>query len=423
MQKNLVVQLARFGDILQTRRLIKTLQLEGEVVLCVDKSQEKLACLAYPDIEIVPIHAFNASADLVFLENRKAFEYLHSQIFSSVYMLNHSSLSYALAKLFKPEQLKGYILKDGQELRSNWVRLAFKYMRNRFHSPLHIVDYWAHLADNPISPELVNPSAYDKMLNWQHALLGDDEKNQQGKIFQIALVLAGQNRRRSIPVEKYAQVIKVLASRFPKIEFLLLGTKNEEPLAREFLLSTKEQGNFTIKNMVAQTNMEELFALIKECDLVVSPDTGTLHCAAFLGVPTLSFFFSSAWCFETGAYGLGHTCIQIMPTCAPCAERTVCHHLKCHEVFSSPALLARLANKKTQKEIIDFSILESSFDEVGLRYELKEGVLQERKDAEILRSLLYEYRSGKPLMIHDETVSKIANNLFESMDFFPQNLP
>ncbi len=414
MQKNLVLQLARFGDILQSRRLIKSLKKKGSLALCVDKTQEKIAKLAYPDIEILPLQAFSSDAKNVLSENKKIFEYVKNAGFEEAYIMNHTSLSYAFARLFAPDQLKGYILKEGQEMRSDWVKLAFKYMNNRFQSPLHIVDYWGFFADEPILPQEVNPSAYEKMQKWQEAK-GD---------FQIAIVLAGQEERRSVPVDKYAQIMKIFLTRYKenKVEILLLGTQKEEALARKFLVEMG-QGSKNIKNLVGKTSIEELFSLIKDCDLVISPDTGTLHCAAFLGVPTLSFFFSSAWCFETGAYGLGHTAIQVMPHCAPCFEKMKCNNWKCHEAFSSPSLLARIAGKKTQKEIQDFSILESSFDKVGLMYTQKEGILQQRQEAEILRALLYEYKYNEIALPHSEKVSLYAGNLFDGMDFFPPQKP
>ncbi len=408
MKKYLVIQLARFGDILQTRRLIKSLQQDGEVSLCVDKTQEALAKLAYPDLDILPIYAFDADKLEVFTKNINLFDSIKNAKFDEVYTLNYSPLTFALSRLFSPEQVKGYFVENTQERRSEWVELAFKYMAKRYQSPLHIVDYWAFLSNNPISAELVNPSAVDKMYRWQ-----------EGKgAFQIALVLSGQNKRRSVPLSSYAQIIKVLATRFNKAEFILLGTSQEDKLAQEFLSYFKGNENFTLRNMVGKTSMPELFKCIEESDLVLSPDTGTLHCSAFLGTPTLSFFCSSAWAFETGAYGLGHTAIQATVDCAPCAERVNCKNVKCHDIFSSPSLLARMSKRKTNKEAENFAILESSFDKVGLIYLPIDGLIKDRNEAEIMRSLLFEYKYGDVCMAHSQKVEDIAANLFDSTNFF-----
>ncbi len=415
MQKNVILQLARFGDILQSRRLIKSLQEKGSLSLCVDKSQEKLAKLTYPEAEILPIQAFNADKKTLLAENKKIFEYIKNEAYTSAYIMNHSPMSYAFAHMFDYEQLRGYTVKNGQEMRSDWVKLAFVHMRNRYEAPLHIVDYWAYFADNPIAPEKVNPSAKEK----SNALFNTENSPQQ---MQIAIVLAGQEMRRSIPVAKYVQIIKVFLSRFKhtQAQILLLGTPKEEGLARDFMVECGHAFK-DIKNLVGKTSMEELYTLINECDFLISPDTGTLHLATFLGVPTLSFYFSSAFCFETGPYGLGHKCVQILPSCAPCLEKAKCNNYKCHETLSSPALLARLAGKKTQKEINDFSILESSFDKVGVTYTQEEGILKERKEAQILRNLLYEFREHDISFPQSEKVALSAGNLYDALDFFPHN--
>ncbi len=415
MKKNLIVQLARFGDILQSRRLIKSLQQDGEVALCVDKTQEKLALYAYPDIEIIPLNAFHADKNEIFKETKKSFEYMQNQHFDTVYTMNSTGLSYAISSLFDPSQVRGYIFKNGQELRSEWVRFAFKYMQNRFQSPLHIMDYWAHLADNPISPELVNPSALEGMKKWQEST----------GTFKVGIVLSGQNVRRSVPLDSMVQIIRILTQRFDKVDFVLLGTSAKEiALAQECMLKLPNNISAMIENKVGKTSIVELFETIKECDLVLSPDTGALHCAAFLGVPSLSFFCSSAFVFETGAYGLGHTCVQSTLQCAPCAEVVPCSHVSCASAFSSPALLARLAGAKTQKSIESFAILESNFDNVGLDYRLKEGEIRDRTEAKNLRALLYEYRSKEVHLAHSNAIEELAAQIYDTPSYsFPIQKP
>ncbi len=415
MEKNLIIQLARFGDILQSRRLIKSVQQEGDVALCVDKTQERLARHAYPDIEIIPLSAFHADKSAILAETQKTFEYIQNEKYNTVYTMNSTGLSYAMASLFDPSQVRGYIFKNGAELRSEWVRFAFKYMQNRFQSPLHIMDYWGFLADKPIKAENVNPSAYDAMVKWQES---------KGH-FKVGIVLSGQNARRSVPLASMMQIIRILAQRFDKVDFILLGTSaNEVALAKECMVKLPANIAAMIENKVGKTNIIQLFETIKECDLILSPDTGALHCAAFLGVPTLSFFCSSAFVFETGAYGLGHTCVQSSLQCAPCTEAMPCSHVSCVHAFSSPSLLARLAGANTQKKIEDYAFLESYFDSTGLNYKLKEGELKDRAIAKNLRALLYEYRYGKVKLAHSNEIEELAAQIYDTPSYsFPIQKP
>ena len=73
MTKRLVVQLARFGDIVQSKRLILSLRREGDVHLCVDRSLAALARLVYPDCVIHALPAHGCDARTVLEEGRAVF--------------------------------------------------------------------------------------------------------------------------------------------------------------------------------------------------------------------------------------------------------------------------------------------------------------------------------------------------------------
>ncbi len=423
MKKKLIIQLARFGDVMQTRRLIESLIYEdiassnqkNEIVLCVDKLQENIAKILYPHIEIIGFHAYNADARDVLLKNRKILDYIKSSNFDEVYTLNFTAMTYALIKIFDEEKVRGYKFSHGQETKSAWHDLTYKYMYDRLQSPLHITDFWAFLADKAIEPEKVNPSAYEKMQTWL-----------EGKgTFEVGIILSGQHRRRSVPPKDLALIVHVLASRFDKVRFNLLGTAGEADLAREFFTHLPKNTTSLVNNRIGKTKITELLDIIKESDLVLSPDTGSLHAAAFFGVPTLSFFHSSALCYQTGAYGLGHLCLQSTFPCAPCLEVKPCPYgddIYCYKQLSSPALLAFLAKQKTQKKIEYCALLETEFDNIGHKYKLLAGDEVDRRKAHELREVLYEYRYAKTYQSHNALTETVALELFEGpFTFFLNN--
>jgi hypothetical protein len=97
-----------------------------------------------------------------------------------------------------------------------------------------------------------------------------------------------------------------------------------------------------VRDLCGKTDLAGLFFGDCSLDGLFSPDTGAMHLAAHLGVPVTAFFLSSAWCHETGPYGVGHTVWQAMAPCAPCLETTPCgHDLACLAPFADPRL-ARL---------------------------------------------------------------------------------
>ncbi|MFW5730697.1 MAG: hypothetical protein ACOCV7_03520 [Desulfonatronovibrionaceae bacterium] len=121
----LVIQLARMGDLLQSRRLVKSLQQDSQVHLAVDVSLSRFASVLYPEAVIHPLHAHFRSGEsqadcLAF--NQRAIQKLaldHDLVFN----LNFSGLNFALAGLFDPARVRGYISSSQQQLRHPWTRL------------------------------------------------------------------------------------------------------------------------------------------------------------------------------------------------------------------------------------------------------------------------------------------------------------
>ena len=179
---HLVIQLARFGDLLQSKRLIVSLQQRGQVHLVLDKSLAPLAKLVYPEVILHPIlaHGKKISLARILMENRKVLSRLKMIDFDQVINLNFSGMNFALSRLFDPAIVRGYCNLDGQEVRDSLVRLAFRLTRERKYAPINLVDYWAFFADKPIAPDLVNPVA-----------------TSSGK--GVGVVMAGRDLRRSIP--------------------------------------------------------------------------------------------------------------------------------------------------------------------------------------------------------------------------------
>ena len=98
MKNYLVIQLARFGDLIQTKRLLATLCAREDAVvhLCIDKSMQPLTRLVYPDVTIHPITAHGTGLSgpeamrAMLVDNRKAFAELKSIDFETIYNLNFS---------------------------------------------------------------------------------------------------------------------------------------------------------------------------------------------------------------------------------------------------------------------------------------------------------------------------------------------
>ncbi len=352
---HLVIQLARLGDLIQSKRLIASLAAEegAAVHLAVDGSLAGLARLLYPHAVVheLAAHAGSHNAASVLARNAAAFVVLRETPFASVYNLNFSGLSLALTSLFDPELVRGYRRQDGQVLLSRWSRTAFRWTGERKVAPLNLVDFWAHLHPSPIVPELVNPAAAPKGTG------------------RMGVVLAGRQARRSLPPDVLASCVEAVFTAMNGPRIALFGSGAERPLARQLARHLRPALVQKLDDLCGATTLTELPEQVGACDCLLTPDTGAMHLAAALGVPVKAFFLSSAWCWETGPYGGGHRIWQAERDCAPCVETAPCpHNVACLAPFRDKNFLLRLAGREPQNWPEGLLELESGFDALGVRY-------------------------------------------------------
>lgn len=354
-RRHLVVQLARFGDLVQTKRLVATLAARpgAEVHLAVDRSLAALAELLFPG---ATVHALAAHAQgqadpgAALAENLPVFAALREAAFHEVYNLNYSGLNFALSTLFDPAIVRGHRMENGQRLSGPWARMALRWTRQRRFAGLNLVDYWAELADEPLPPGAVNPVA---------------RRGGRG----VGLVLAGRNARRSLPPRTLALLAGAVVQGTGASRVVLLGSGAERGAARELLALMPRALRGITENAVGATDWRGLVDALTGLDALLTPDTGTMHLAAHLGVPVQGFFLSSAWCFETGPYGLGHRVWQTDMDCAPCLETEPCPiGTRCAGAFAGRDLLRHLAGNPAFEPPEGLTGYVSAFDALGLTF-------------------------------------------------------
>lgn len=364
MPRYLIIQLARLGDLLQTKRLIYSLlyenQKNSEVHLLVDNSLLEFAGLIYPQVQVhaIPAHKQGKEQSAVGLFNqvRGLLEEIGNISFNKVFNLNYSGLNFALAAFFEPGQVAGYAWKNGQLTKGKWAEFAFRWSKNRRQSGLNLMDFWAAYAPCLIEPENVNPLPVPK---------GGG----------VGVVLSGRHFRRSLPPQFLAAYSQAALQGLGHGPLILLGTSAEKPLVKNFCKGLKSQFAEQLKDMVGRTSLAELLQIVSNLDVLLTPDTGTMHLAAHLGIPVQAFFLSSAWCFETGVYGKGHQVWQSICDCAPCTEARKCtEDMKCLQAFEHKSVLQVLSQARVSDLPQDLILLESDFDELGVVYKPKAGI-------------------------------------------------
>jgi ADP-heptose:LPS heptosyltransferase len=327
MDRYLVIQLARFGDILQTKRLIQgLLALPGsEVHLAVDAGLADLAGLLYPDVRVhaLKVHGAGHAPGQVLGQCLAGCRAWRGADFTRVYNLNHSGCNHALAGLFDPDQVRGHLRHRGQVLRDPWVEMIFRLTAGRHVNPLNLMDFWGLFLRPALPPEQVNPLA---------------RPGGQG----LGVVMAGRHARRSLPLPVLGRIVQAGAAHVSG-PIYLLGTQAERASARGLREHIVPRLHARLRDLTGRTGWSELLEVVRGLDRLYTPDTGTMHLAAHLGTPVTAFFLSSAWYAETGPYGQGHEVWQAVPPCAPCLEARPCTgNLECTAGFSHPGFLARL---------------------------------------------------------------------------------
>ncbi len=127
--------------------------------------------------------------------------------------------------------------------------------------------------------------------------------------------------------EGFAGLARLLLDQGLKIIFL--GGAEDLERVQDILDMVECKGS--IIEATASTDLMELAALINRCSLVISGDTGPVHVAAALGVPTVTIFGPSDD-KKYRPYGPGHEIVKLDLDCQPCGKHNCDHHTCMKEI-------------------------------------------------------------------------------------------
>ncbi len=145
------------------------------------------------------------------------------------------------------------------------------------------------------------------------------------------------------PATLFAGAMNAVRERVPDAAFWMLGTADEKPVCEE--VRSRCRGAKPV-NLAGETNLGTLTELLRQSRGMLTNDSGPMHLAAALGVPTVAFFGSTDPEL-TGPYGDRHTVFRSHCEASPCFCRECIHeNSKCWDGISpvevADALVARL---------------------------------------------------------------------------------
>lgn len=187
----------------------------------------------------------------------------------------------------------------------------------------------------------------------------------------IALQLGASQDSRRWPVSSFARLADMMAEGLGA-KFVLIGANSEKKLGDEF----ERLAEVKPINFIGKTNLRELAALLKRCNLLISNDTGPLHISTAVGTKVIGIFLATAHFRETGPYGEGHYAIEAAIPCSPCGFHVDCKEMLCKDSITATHLFELAKAAINGKGIEDSPLWEKV--QVYYSYFSEDGLLEYR---------------------------------------------
>lgn len=258
--------------------------------------------------------------------------------------LNYDFANSLFINLFK-EQKRGFIAlckspKNAESIhRSGAANYLFNIVKNRSLNRINIVDIYSLIGSE--KPAEIKTSY--NIINLK--------KQAKGALLRICISIGATHPKRVWQSEKYADLIKLLSENL-NCEIILVGTADESSAAEEIKKNLQSGTDINLIDLTGKTSLYELIYLIKDFDLIIASDTGTLHVSQIFNVPSVSIYTGNANFYETGPHIENSYVIYSKIECYPCMQNEPCRYnyackndINPEDVFNL-ALMQFIKNKK-----------------------------------------------------------------------------
>ena len=113
------------------------------------------------------------------------------------------------------------------------------------------------------------------------------------------------------------------------VQWILFGTEADAGVGEVVATALGEK----CVNRIGRTSLDQLIEELRECRMLLTNDTGTMHLAALLGLPTVSVFGSTEPRM-TAPLGDGHVILRHHVECSPCFLRECPIDFRCMKSVS-----------------------------------------------------------------------------------------
>lgn len=119
------------------------------------------------------------------------------------------------------------------------------------------------------------------------------------------------------PAAKYSALARKLCIDDPDVLIVVFGTRADQSAAREIIDTVDDQSR--VIDLTGQTTLGQAMAMIHICNVFVTNDSGLMHVAAALQVPTVAIFGSTDH-IATAPFSEKASIVRIDLNCSPCLK-------------------------------------------------------------------------------------------------------
>ncbi len=137
------------------------------------------------------------------------------------------------------------------------------------------------------------------------------------------------------PVERFRALALELLRK--DIYLVFFGDSSTSNLVKEICQGLPERA----MNLAGMTSLRELMCIIRDCNVLVTNDSGPMHIGAAFGTPLVALFGSTDDKL-TGPYGQPESVIHKRPSCSPCFKRVCPIDFRCMKAIEVSEVVSKV---------------------------------------------------------------------------------
>ena len=377
----LLINITRMGDLVQMGTLLQRLQHEwpgAEVDLVVDQRFAPVAKLL-PHLRHIVGYDFHRLVDESRAQTKDVVSLYQDMTrwaaplvearYDRVINLTFNRRSGLLTSYLGAKDIRGIAApKDGDvTIHNPWMAYLTDVHHERRFNHFNLVDIYAlgGSGTGPFAP--LSLTIAPDTAQWARDFLAPHGGEQ---FTWVAVQVGASDPMKAWRPQLFGQTLAALSRQAP-VGYVFIGTE-EERKAIHLAQTTYRQtgGTAPFCDAVGKTSLPQLAAVLSQCRLLLTNDTGPMHLAVAAGTPVVDLSVGHVDFRETGPYGPGHWMVQPDLECAPCGFDQVCFHHGCKDRLVPDQIAALCLHVLTgaafPRSITGARIYRSRADEDGL---------------------------------------------------------